>query len=341
MKDNIASRDKRVIGGIIDIVIIALITEAFSFICKATGLYSEAENNMSYVGGWPFFVSFLLILLLNTYLEFKIGKTPGKYVAKTRVVSESGEQPTLPQVAIRNLLRIIDGFFFYSVGLIIMHFSEKNQRLGDMLGKTIVVNNKAISVRTLDHPKDLGLGDIVKFGFLPQEDLSNKRLEVIEVNTYDFRGETSTSFTLKSETGAVVWLTVTNEDGEEYLSISKKVNRAEVTQTFLDEDFGQVFNEGVGLKLARQEETRDLTNWTADTYIKTEDCSKGYFHKGDYRERTLPKYEDESESFDFYLLENTTEEFFIEIEIYEGGDTEVYMGVYLDLSSIDELWPKS
>jgi uncharacterized RDD family membrane protein YckC len=44
---------------------------------------------------------------------------------------------------IRNLLRIVDGFFFYLVGAIVVWVSKGRQRLGDMAAHTLVVKTAA------------------------------------------------------------------------------------------------------------------------------------------------------------------------------------------------------
>jgi uncharacterized RDD family membrane protein YckC len=39
----------------------------------------------------------------------------------------------------RNILRVIDGFFAYLIGAILIWRSDKQQRLGDTIAKTVVV----------------------------------------------------------------------------------------------------------------------------------------------------------------------------------------------------------
>lgn len=192
----------------------------------------------------------------------------------------------------------------------------------------------------LVHPSQLQVGDIVKFSFMDQSELSNQRVEVIEVNTYDFEDEHSTSFTLKSVSGDVFWLSATNDDGEEYLTVSRKLTRGQVKELFNPEQFSEVFEEGLAVSLDRQAIPEGFEHWTADHYNKVEDCSKGYYRKGDFRDGSMPKYADESNcSLDYYLLEDDSESFAIEIEVYANGETEVSTSVYLELSNIDEMWP--
>jgi uncharacterized RDD family membrane protein YckC len=59
-----------------------------------------------------------------------------------KVVKEGGEPLDWQASIIRNILRIIDGFFFYLVGAIVVWTSKKKQRLGDMAAHTLVVSAK-------------------------------------------------------------------------------------------------------------------------------------------------------------------------------------------------------
>lgn len=194
----------------------------------------------------------------------------------------------------------------------------------------------------LAHPSQLQIGDIVKFSFLDQSDLSNQTTEVVEINTYDFEGESSTSFTLKTSSNNVIWLSVTKDEGTEYLSLSKKLTRGKVKELFKPEEFAEVFEEGLAVGLDVQSTPEGFEMWVSDHYHKVEDCSKGYYRKGDFRDGSMPKYADESNvALDYYLLEDDSEEYAIEVEVYGNGETEVNATVYLEMSSIDEMWPAS
>ncbi|MFT6072595.1 MAG: hypothetical protein ACJARD_001644 [Alphaproteobacteria bacterium] len=191
----------------------------------------------------------------------------------------------------------------------------------------------------LDHPEQLRKGDIVKFGFLDQQDLSNQRFEVVAVNSYDFSNEKSYCLTLKGEKGNNFWLSTYTEDGEEYLCVSKKLSRGDVKTLFNEDAFAEVFEEGTGTELQRLKVSDHLVEWTAPLYTEEEDCAKGYYHDGDYRDKSIPQYADEASALDYYLLEDDNEAYAIEIEVYEDGDTEVSATIYLDISVICEMWP--
>ncbi len=84
---------------------------------------------------------FLIIFAYFALLEGYVGQTVGKMLLGIKVVREgSGELPGLGAGAIRTILRVIDVLpFAYLVGFIVIQFTAKNQRLGDMAANTLVV----------------------------------------------------------------------------------------------------------------------------------------------------------------------------------------------------------
>lgn len=68
------------------------------------------------------------------------GRTIGKRLMKIRVVDARGLRLTFSQIALRNLLRFIDGLpLFYLVGGITALANRRGQRLGDLAADTLVV----------------------------------------------------------------------------------------------------------------------------------------------------------------------------------------------------------
>jgi uncharacterized RDD family membrane protein YckC len=75
------------------------------------------------------------------------GQTPGKRLLKLRVIREDGRPITFWEAAARNLLRIFDMMPaivvpFYSVGLIAVFISGRDQRVGDLFAGTVVVRER-------------------------------------------------------------------------------------------------------------------------------------------------------------------------------------------------------
>lgn len=99
--------------------------------------------------GWAVGLGLALYALLNFailwgyYLIFELGwqgQTPGKRLAKIRVVRLDGGVPGFLEIAIRNLVRIVDFLpFAYALGFIVMFLSRETRRLGDYAAGTLVV----------------------------------------------------------------------------------------------------------------------------------------------------------------------------------------------------------
>jgi uncharacterized RDD family membrane protein YckC len=88
--------------------------------------------------------SFLLWLGLGTayhaLLEWRFGRTVGKYLVQIRVTGGDGSPPSLRAALVRNLVRLVDWFpLFYVVGVLAMVVSDRDRRLGDRVGDTLVV----------------------------------------------------------------------------------------------------------------------------------------------------------------------------------------------------------
>ena len=91
-------------------------------------------------GSWSVgLLSFAFYIAFYTYLEGTRGQTIGKMVTKIKVVREDGTPIDMEQAFKRNILRVIDGLFAYLIGAILIWRSDKQQRLGDSVAKTVVV----------------------------------------------------------------------------------------------------------------------------------------------------------------------------------------------------------
>ena len=71
------------------------------------------------------------------------GQTPGKKRMRIRVVKEGGSPITFVDIAIRNLLRVVDSLpVGYGVGVLTMFVTKKGQRLGDLAAGTVVISEE-------------------------------------------------------------------------------------------------------------------------------------------------------------------------------------------------------
>lgn len=125
----------RAVAVIIDLVVWAAIGYAVALMSgQTTGAGFELE-------GLPAFVWFLSFFVYYIVLEAQFGQTVGKLAVGIRVVSDSSDSIGFRASLIRNVLRVVDGLFFYLIGAIFVYRSDTEQRLGDRVGKTYVVSS--------------------------------------------------------------------------------------------------------------------------------------------------------------------------------------------------------
>jgi len=138
----------RIVAGIIDYVIIAIIAGVLAILLFVPVMMTGPFMMGGFRSGAGWFsgmfgivvIMWLLWLVYFTYFEGTSGQTIGKKVSKIKVVKEDGSRCDLGSALIRNILRIIDHLpFLYLLGIVLIAATEKKQRLGDMLAKTIVV----------------------------------------------------------------------------------------------------------------------------------------------------------------------------------------------------------
>lgn len=103
------------------------ITEGPQFIFRMFGAMAGAA------------VWLLLILVAFSVGEGRWGVTPGKWATGIRVVGDDLRPCGLGRAFVRNLLKMIDGFFSYLVGILMVAFTPQWQRLGDLAARTIVI----------------------------------------------------------------------------------------------------------------------------------------------------------------------------------------------------------
>src|SRR5580692_10623923 len=108
----------------------------------------EAFSQLSYQ--WAFAIVTFVIFLLHwgyfaLFEAFSNGRTPGKRVAKIRVIHQSGRGINFVESLARNLVRYVDSLpSFYAVGVVVIFLSRRNQRLGDMVAGTLVVRDREV-----------------------------------------------------------------------------------------------------------------------------------------------------------------------------------------------------
>jgi uncharacterized RDD family membrane protein YckC len=144
----LAGIGSRFIAILVDSLILgaAVILLIFLGVFIITALGSFGEKSASWGIGILLLILFLLFWGYFALFEtFNNGRTPGKRVAKIRVIHQSGRGINFAEALARNLVRIIDYMpGFYGVGIAAMFMSRRSQRLGDMVAGTLVVREREV-----------------------------------------------------------------------------------------------------------------------------------------------------------------------------------------------------
>ncbi|TWT45641.1 RDD family protein [Phycisphaerae bacterium RAS1] len=84
--------------------------------------------------------------------ELIFGRTLGKWALRVELLSENGRPPTAGQVALRNLMRLVELLpMVWALGLLVI-LSRNRQRVGDLLSWTIVVRKIQVPQQGQDQP---------------------------------------------------------------------------------------------------------------------------------------------------------------------------------------------
>lgn len=126
----------RAVATIIDMIVlgvVAWVVALFTGGTTATGFELQ---------GAPALLMFLIALAYYVAMEARLGWTLGKRAIGIKVVKLDGAPLDWQASIIRNLLRVVDGLFFYLVGAIMVWTSKQRQRLGDRAAATLVVRGR-------------------------------------------------------------------------------------------------------------------------------------------------------------------------------------------------------
>ena len=129
----------------IQIVTLIVIVIFFAIIADYANLGSRLANAPKWVIALLIVSVFLLMSGYFAIFEWLWhGQTPGKRWMKLRVIREDGRPISFFEAIVRNLLREFDimPFPFYSVGLISVFSTDRDQRVGDLVAGTVVVRER-------------------------------------------------------------------------------------------------------------------------------------------------------------------------------------------------------
>lgn len=137
-----SSLGERILACLLDFIFKALYAIIVWYVVVALKLHTRFEDNWSQ-GAFILICMSPVIFYSFIFESILQGCTPGKKILGIKVIKIDGYQASVVDYFTRWIMRIIDlGISGALIGVIAMIFSEKNQRLGDMLAGTAVISTK-------------------------------------------------------------------------------------------------------------------------------------------------------------------------------------------------------
>ena len=198
--------------------------------------------------------------------------------------------------------------------------------------------------RKLTHVDQLLAGDIIVLtdSFALPETLRNQQLQVTAVNSYEYENNTQTEWTLQGNDDLLLFLSLDVDDATE-LKFALKILPEDVETLFDLDEFSEIFDEPGEAFLTKKADNNLTTNWSSEQYQQSTFAKVGYFHRKDHRSENISEYEgkDSGEQFEFYALYNEDQSKGVDVEVWQDGDTDVFLTIYRPLTDIIDMYPAS
>ena len=142
LQPKLAQKRLRVAAAIIDFFINTIVTTIISLPFGVATFFMQ--NGTDFNAGYSLSTLPTLLSILIWFLQFPLmegitGQTIGKKLIRIKVVKEDYAPTTVGISFVRHFFDGIDCFFL--IGLIIASLNKKNQRIGDLVARTLVVKS--------------------------------------------------------------------------------------------------------------------------------------------------------------------------------------------------------
>jgi len=204
-----------------------------------------------------------------------------------------------------------------------------------------IFNKNDQKQRKLTHISQLLVGDIIVLtdSFALPEVLRGQQLQVAAISSYEYESNTQTEWTLQGNNELLIFLSLDIDDSTE-LKFALKIEHGDVEELFDLERFSEIFEEPGQAFLDRKADNSQTTSWSCEQYQQSTFAKVGYFHRKDHRTENISAFEgkDSGEQFELYNLYNEDQSKGIDIEVWEDGDTDVFLTLFRPLTDIIDMY---
>jgi uncharacterized RDD family membrane protein YckC len=146
----LAGIGNRALAFSIDYILLLLVLSAFLLLWRlfTEQLFTYFDGlGVNYSGLANWFLAIALLVTFFIWVGYFVffetlwrGQTPGKRIAKIRVIRDDGRPVRLPQALLRALVRPVDDAL--SIGVWLIMLTQREKRLGDWIAGTLVVQDE-------------------------------------------------------------------------------------------------------------------------------------------------------------------------------------------------------
>lgn len=155
-----AELPRRIMAYLVDFTLLVLYLFSMKLLLYESGLSGDSQVGENYLGLELLLVSLPMMLYFPVSEILMHGQSVGKHLWNLRIISLDGDEPSVGQYLVRWMFRVFEWPFFFGylissgdgvlkfifitfilgfVVLLIILFTPKNQRLGDLAANTVVV----------------------------------------------------------------------------------------------------------------------------------------------------------------------------------------------------------
>lgn len=204
--------------------------------------------------------------------------------------------------------------------------------------------NKDSTTRKLTSANDLLPGDLVSFKdrlSLPKE-IQGQQFELTEIAGYYYSDGIMPELTLRNADNETYFLSPDDNDGDPRLLLARKINRKQVSQLFDEDEFAKLFEDGDFPCLKVNNIPGELEGWINDNYQQEEKSVEAYYYEKNCVLDPPNEYDDDDgEELRYHECEAENNNYFLTVEIWDDGSTDVYVGLYCKEDVVEHYWPKN